>query len=182
MFTAFLPEDFQIISPGQLKTKLGPFLSPTPEAVAVLGPCGDTPNTAERGPAVQSGVLGCREGCQGAERAVRVQSRLSGCRLGCQGAEQAVRVQSRLLGCREGCRGAEQAVGVQAECTGAADWGGGRAEGSWVQHPNPARGDEGRGWPRPHESHLLRQALTRHVRQRGLSALWPLINHLLKHL
>lgn len=74
MFTTFLPADFQIISPGQLKTKLRPFLSPIPEAVAVLGPCGDTPNTAEQGPAVQRGLLGCRVRCWGAEQAVGVQA------------------------------------------------------------------------------------------------------------
>lgn len=45
MFTAFLPEDFQIISAGQLKTKLRQFLSPTPETVTVLGPSGDTPKS-----------------------------------------------------------------------------------------------------------------------------------------
>lgn len=45
MFTAFLPEDFQIISAGHLKTNLGRFLSPTPEAVTVLGLCGDTPKS-----------------------------------------------------------------------------------------------------------------------------------------
>lgn len=45
MFTALLLEDFQIISAGHLKTKLGSFLSPTPEAVTVLGLFGDTPKS-----------------------------------------------------------------------------------------------------------------------------------------
>lgn len=65
MFTAFLPEDFQIISAGQLKTRLGQLLSPTPEAVAVLGPFGDTPkscwvraSSAERGVGVQNRLWG----------------------------------------------------------------------------------------------------------------------------
>lgn len=45
MFTAFLPEDFQIMFAGQLKTKLRRFFSPTPEAITVLGPFGDTPKS-----------------------------------------------------------------------------------------------------------------------------------------
>lgn len=45
MFTASLPEDFQIIPAGRLKIKLGRFLSPTPEAITVLGPFGDTPKS-----------------------------------------------------------------------------------------------------------------------------------------
>lgn len=65
MFTAFLPEDFQIITAGHMKTRLGQLLSSTPEAVVVLGPFGDTPkccwvrgSSAERGVGVQNRLRG----------------------------------------------------------------------------------------------------------------------------
>ena len=66
MFTAFLPEDFQIISQGQLKTVLRRFRSPTREAVAVLGPRADTPNAAEQpceGRRCRTGCFGRAGGC-----------------------------------------------------------------------------------------------------------------------
>lgn len=50
-----------------------------------------------------------------------------------------------------------------------------RAQAAWVRRPRscvgaPARWGRGWGSPRPYESRLLRQALTRRVRQRGSSA------------
>lgn len=58
MFTAFLPEDFQIISQGQLKTALRQFRSHTREAVAASGPGVDSPKAAEPCKGRQ-----CRTGC-----------------------------------------------------------------------------------------------------------------------
>lgn len=69
MFTAFLPEDFQIISKGRLKTVLGRFRSPTRAPVAALGPRADPPNAAER----PCEGRGCRAG-----RCGRVGSRRPG--------------------------------------------------------------------------------------------------------
>lgn len=61
MFAAFLPEDFQTISQGQLKTALRRFRSPAREAATVLGPRADTPNAAEQ----PCEGRRCRAGCSG---------------------------------------------------------------------------------------------------------------------
>lgn len=116
MFTAFLPEDFLIISKGQLKTMLRRFRSPARAPVAALGPRADPPNAAEQP----------REGRR----------------------------------CGTGPPAGEGAA---------------HAKAAWVRRPRscvgaPARGGRGWGSPRPYESRLLRQALTRRVRQRGSSA------------
>lgn len=71
MFTAFLPEDFQIISQGQMKPALG--RCPTCEAAAAGGPCG-----LQGGGAVLSSAGQCRAG-QWLQRIAGSWGAVSGC-------------------------------------------------------------------------------------------------------